>query len=881
MKNIIFLIVNLSLYLLILLSPFTEASLHHKKFKKSSHSNVVKGKYIVEVNDHVGVDQLAKKLLLTFDSQTLQIHKEFKYDVFSGLVFQLDQTADYQQQLESILDHDYIVAVYPSTIHQRDRNKAINNKSKYNQTKISYVPLTKPDDIKKIMPHHLTQVDRVHKELGLTGKGIRVCVIDSGVDYNHPALGGGFGKGYKVSLGADLIGDTYNTTTGQHNPNKTPLDACNDLSTKGHGTHVSGIIAASYKEFIGVAPDVELGMWRVFACTGTAPSDILTEALLNTDKEDCDVINLSLGYTNSWEESLQYSIVSRISKKGRHFVISAGNEGDSGLYTLGQPSTSEGAMSIASIQNSYDIVKHFKVTGVKDTIDFNSTRGINKKYINGELVQGYVFNRHVSNKTCHTPVNVENKYVLLKANINDTCTDFEKMKLLENSGALAIIYYSEDNSYRPKTVPKIPVLSINGQKYGNLLERQLKHGNVRINFTGQYTKEVESVGKVSHFSSFGPTYELNLKPHLGGIGGRVYSTLPGYLDGWGMMDGTSMASPYISGCVALYLEYARKNGLPTSPSYVMEQFQNYALPATRNTEASLLDTPLHQGAGLIQLYDAITKSTHVTPSSISFNDTASTTEYKSHTLTITNNGNDLITYKISNKPSYSIDPYEIENRNYTISPNVKYKTLKAKLFMSKNIIQVQPHQSVQVKITVVPPKGNEKEHSMYGGYIYFQSSNNQANKDISIPYFGVIGRQKDIPLFDEVFFTYDLTELEPISHKKPITYHKDSDLYIVSAFNMGTRYLVKELVNKKTKKLMGYLETADVYIPRSKDLTGPGVYYSFNGTYIPSLSSSFKERIPIPKGIYNVVYKALRIFGNIDDPKDFDSWVSNDIAIKN
>ncbi|CAO3635778.1 unnamed protein product [Cunninghamella echinulata] len=890
MKKTIFSIIYLTLLIFLLLSPLTEANLNHNKYKKSSHSKIIQGKYTIEVTDHISVDKLLKELSIHFDSQQLKIRKEFKHDVFSGLTFQLDKTIDYHLQLESILDNDYIVAVYPSAIHQKGENHKITpNIPKSNHTKHSYTPMTSPNDIKKALPHHLTQVDQVHRELGLTGKGIRVCVIDDGIDYNHPALGGGFGKGYKVSFGADFIGDNYNTDTDEYFPNPTPLDACDTFKAAGHGTHVSGIIAGEYNEFIGVAPEVELGKYRVFDCNGYTTDDITIEAILETDKADCDVINMSLGSTNSWEESLINTVVNRLTDKGRHYVISAGNSGREGIYTLGQPSTAKGAMSIASFQNSYDIVKQFKATGVEDAIDFESiTRSINTKYIDGELVKGDVSKELASNKTCHTAKNVKNKYVLLKVNENDTCTLTERMALLEKSGALAVIYYSEEGAKLTAYETDIPDIIIKEPTYGELLNKQLNYGKkVHIQFIGQYAKPVESNGKVSTFSSFGPTYELNLQPHFGGIGGRVYSTLPGYLNSWGEMDGTSMSAPYISGCVALYLEYARKTGIHVTPEYIKEQFQNYALPVTppssNDTKSSLLDTPLHQGAGLVQLFNSITKSTHISPGSISFNDTASTTEYKSHLLTITNNGNELVTYQIKNKPSYSINPYDVEKSKYTLLPNISYKSLTAKLFISQTTVRVQPYQSIQVKVTVVPPKGNKNEHSMYGGYVYFKCSNNQVSNDISVPYFGVIGRQNDVSLFGATFFT-DSTLNDPIPLNKTITFHKDSDLRVINFLNMGTRYFVKELIDKKTKKVIGYLEEPKSYIPRDGVKESPYETFSFGGVYFPLSSPSSlskKKLIPIPKGVYNIVYKGLRMFGNINNPKDYDTWVSNDIIIKN
>lgn len=83
----------------------------------------------------------------------------------------------------------------------------------------------------------IIRADSVWNKYSDEGDSVIVGIIDTGIDYLHPALGGGFGKGFKVIGGYDFV-----------NGDNDPMD------DHGHGTHVAGIVAASGSEIKGVAP---------------------------------------------------------------------------------------------------------------------------------------------------------------------------------------------------------------------------------------------------------------------------------------------------------------------------------------------------------------------------------------------------------------------------------------------------------------------------------------------------------------------------------------------------------------------------------------------------------------------------------------------------
>ena len=119
----------------------------------------------------------------------------------------------------------------------------------------------------------MTGADVVQNSLGYTGAGIKVAVMDTGIDYNHPDLGGCFGPGCRVAKGYDFVGDAYDAET---NPVPVPDNDPDDCN--GHGTHVSGIIGAN-GAVKGVAPGVTFFAYRVFGCEGSTSDEIMLAAM--------------------------------------------------------------------------------------------------------------------------------------------------------------------------------------------------------------------------------------------------------------------------------------------------------------------------------------------------------------------------------------------------------------------------------------------------------------------------------------------------------------------------------------------------------------------------------------------------------------------------
>ena len=174
----------------------------------------------------------------------------------------------------------------------------------------------------------------------VTGTGITVAVIDTGVFYTHPDLGGGFGPGHKVIGGYDFF-----------NNDPDPMD------DNGHGTHVAGIIAGS-GGIEGVAPGASIMAYKVLGADGSGPMSNVIEAIdasidPNNDGITTDhlqVISMSLGGSGSSQDPICMA-VKRAVDAGIVVVVAAGNSGPS-VGTVASPGVSPYAVTVGAVDDA-------------------------------------------------------------------------------------------------------------------------------------------------------------------------------------------------------------------------------------------------------------------------------------------------------------------------------------------------------------------------------------------------------------------------------------------------------------------------------------------------------------------------------------------------
>ncbi len=209
-------------------------------------------------------------------------------------------------------------------------------------------------------------------DVNITGSGQTVCIIDSGVNYSHPALGGCFGDGCKIIGGYDFV-----------NSDSDPMD------DNGHGTHVAGIVASEDSVYRGIAPNAKIVALKACDATGScdwqSTFNSLDWCINNASLYNITAISMSLGSSlnsSSYCDDYDLDMTSKINNavaKNISVVIASGNDGNSSGISF--PACIENATSVASSTKTDEISSFSNRASILDLLAPGSS--ITSTYLSG------------------------------------------------------------------------------------------------------------------------------------------------------------------------------------------------------------------------------------------------------------------------------------------------------------------------------------------------------------------------------------------------------------------------------------------------------------------------------------------------------------------
>ena len=486
---------------------------------------------------------------------------------------------------------------------------------------------------------------------GYTGKGIKIAIIDTGLDDDHQnfqALGDD--KLTASSATAETVGavlerlnassrltgltaaDVYRSTKVAFGFNYVDnnLDITHDNDTMGdHGTHVAGIAAANKvdgSDVVGVAPDAQLYIMKVYGYDHGGYAEDILAALEDALILGADVINMSLGtnagFTSSTEEV--NAIYDRVAQTNTVLSVSAGNNytagygntwgTDANLTTnpdnavIGEPAVYRNVLSIASVENWF-IQRNYIAVGDKKLAYVETSSSYDLPSVltlAGEY--GLVAVPNYGAAEDFEGLDLTGKIALVQRGVESFVTKCENAAA---AGAIACIVYNnaegEFGMDLTGCTAEIPCISITMEDGALLLAGLEEDPAMTVSFPEELAALPNLSGyEISDFSSWGVAPDLSLEPDITAPGGNIYSTLT---DGeYGLMSGTSMAAPNVSGISALVMQYVKEN-YPDAQISVRELVQNLlvstAAPLVYDEESGLYYSPRQQGSGLANAFDAI------------------------------------------------------------------------------------------------------------------------------------------------------------------------------------------------------------------------------------------------------------------------------------
>jgi minor extracellular serine protease Vpr len=462
--------------------------------------------------------------------------------------------------------------------------------------------------------------------LGYEGQNVKVAVLDTGIDYNHPEFEGVYKGGYNFVPQTTAGGyartrandDPYETSPLDRAANMPEFDEDGSAFYTDHGTHVAGTIAAQGKNSYGIkgiAPKVELYAYRVLGAYGSGSFSGIIAGIDKAVAEEMDVINLSLGGGSNSQTSSDSIAINNAMLAGTTAVIANGNDGpDRG--TIGTPATSAFAISVGnSTVPEKTMQGNVNVQVQGSSVSTYSLNLMGWKYGSNpsQLLSGtydLVAVPQFGAEADYNGLNVTGKVALVS---RGDIPFVEKIAAAKSAGAVAVVIHNNGGAngtgpagvFLGDTFHYIPTFDMSYTD-GSALRSALASKTATVTFNN-FTTGKTAGDDINDSSSRGPANPVfDIKPDVSAPGTNIMSSIPAYKkdfpnanysESYDRFTGTSMAAPHIAGIAALL-----KSMHP--------EWTPFDIKVALSNTAKQLDTTKYdvmaQGAGLVQPLKAAT-----------------------------------------------------------------------------------------------------------------------------------------------------------------------------------------------------------------------------------------------------------------------------------
>jgi hypothetical protein len=614
-------------------------------------------------------------------------------------------------------------------------------------------------------------------------------------------------------------------------------------------------------------------------------------------EDKADIISASFGTYKGWSDEPWGQLIQKLAEAGLPSFIASGNDGSLGLFLASNGIDNSAGIGIGSFNNlyspllltgaSYSTRNTTKEFGwqIAGTHDFkNGTYSLYPSSLNASVVGD-----SCKPWTAGHP-DVSDKIVLIRYG---GCKGSQQQANAVKAGAKNILFYNNvPGTYElPVQDPGLVGLGmVSSQTGANWVKLVASGANVTLHMTSEKNskpfftneKNPQSGGQVSDFSQWGPSNELLPVTAASGVGGFMLSTWPVLEGSYAIDTGTSMATPYVAGCIALLME-ARGKGKVT-PAEIKSLLSTTSTPNVFHdgvTASPFLASVAQQGGGLIDAYKLVHTTTKFNVSTIAFNDTE---HIAPAYIRINNTASESRVYTVSHVGAATV--YALSDNSSIPQVNklgkfVDRTTEGASLKFSSSSVRVAAGGSAVLKVTATPPKGLiARRIPVYSGFITFNGTT--TNDSFSVPYLGVATAMRNVTILDTTQGSNSLVDSSTqqavqANHQfvvpgenDPIDRANTSYPIFQTKLSMGTDLLLVGVKPANSHAILP-VQAPRTALPRSVDgVTGPSptswTGELANGSYVPA-------------GNYSLVVRALRIFGNRTNPSDYQTVRSVNFGI--